>query len=93
MANRKQRRQLSGLDELLRLEGLRATEQAVDLYSAVLALTLKDKLGFGPVRAQRFLKDVWQLFNDVENGYLSLEDIQETVRDELRINIKRGLRG
>lgn len=93
MANRKQRRQLSSLDELIRMEGLRATDRAVEVYSAALALCLKDKLGFGPTRAQRFLGHVWQLFQDVEAGHLTLEDIQTAVREELGINVKRGIRG
>ena len=51
-------------------------------------LCLKDKLGFGPVRAQRFMNNVEELFDSINQGYLSLDDVIQTVEEELNISIK-----
>ena len=64
-----------------------AIDYTVRQYSAVLALCLKDKLGFGKKRAQRFMKDVDTMFGDVLAGYLTLDDVIETVEKELDITI------
>ena len=64
-----------------------AVDSTVRQYSAVLALCLKDKLGFGKQRAQRFMKDVDTMFGDVLAGYLTLDDVIETVEKELDITI------
>jgi hypothetical protein len=60
----------------------------VKQYSAAVMLCLKDKLGFGPVRAQRFMNNVEELFDAINQGYLSLEDVIQTVEEELKITIK-----
>ena len=62
-------------------------DYTVKQYSAVLALCLKDKLGFGKKRAQRFMKDVDTMFGDIIAGYLTLDDVIETVEKELDITI------
>ena len=64
-----------------------AIDYTVRQYSAVLALCLKDKLGFGKTRAQRFMKDVDTMFGDIMAGYLTLDDVIETVEKELNIKI------
>ena len=64
-----------------------AIDYTVRQYSAVLALCLRDKLGFGKKRAQRFLKDVDTMFSDILAGYLTLDDVIETVEKELDITI------
>ena len=64
-----------------------AIDYTVRQYSAVLALCLKDKLGFGKTRAQRFMKDVDTMFGDIIAGYLTLDDVIETVEKELNIKI------
>jgi hypothetical protein len=64
-----------------------AIDYTVKQYSAVLALCLRDKLGFGKKRAQRFMKDVDTVFGDILAGYLTLDDVIETVEEELGITI------
>jgi hypothetical protein len=64
-----------------------AIDYTVRQYSAVLALCLKDKLGFGKKRAQRFMKHVDTMFGDILAGYLTLDDVIETVEKELDITI------
>lgn len=60
-----------------------AIDYTVRQYSAVLALCLRDKLGFGKIRVQRFLQDVNEVFDSIIKGYLSLDDVIETVKQEL----------
>ena len=83
---RQERRRLErkGID---RTELSRIMDYVVKQYSAVLALCLHDKLGFGKVRAQRFMREVDDMFDNVNKGYLSLDDIMETVEKELGIMI------
>lgn len=93
--NREQRRKVTkkklthkDLKVITEQEACNAIEFTVKQYSAVVMLCLKDKLGFGPVRAQRFMKNVDELFDSINQGYLSLDDVIQTVEEELNIRIK-----
>jgi hypothetical protein len=93
--NRKQRRALSkqnlthkDLKVIQEIESKNAIAYTVHQYSAAVALCLHDKLGFGKVRAQRFMQDVEELFDSINQDYLSLDDVLETVKNELGIEIK-----
>ena len=59
----------------------------VNDYSAALLICLHDKLGFGRTRAQRFALEVEELFDNIRLGLVSMEEIKETVREELDIVI------
>jgi hypothetical protein len=56
-------------------------------YAAVVALCLRDELGFGKKRAQRFMQKVDHVFTSINEGYLSLDDVIETVQEELGITV------
>ncbi len=56
-------------------------------YHAVMLLCLRDQLGFGRVRALRFLEAINEVFDSVRKGYLDLDDIRDTVDKELGIKI------
>jgi len=73
---------------LLRAEGRRMLNKAVNDYSAALCLVLRDELGFGKDRAQRFLSKVSEIFEDISDERLSVEDIKKTIKDEIGIVIK-----
>lgn len=97
-ANRAERRKIikkglpdNELKKMLEKEGLKATRLAVSGYSAVLALCLHDKLGFGKVRAQRFMKGIEDTFDSIEKGYVTMEDIINTVENELEIKIEKAV--
>ncbi len=83
---RQERRRLErkGIDQA---ELGRIMDYVVKQYSAVMALCLHDKLGFGKVRAQRFMREVDKVFDSINKGYLSLDDVLETVEKELGIAI------
>ena len=84
---RQERRRLErkGID---RAELSRVMDYIVKQYSAVVALCLHDRLGFGKVRAQRFMREVDDVFDSINRGYLSLDDVLETVEEELGILIE-----
>lgn len=93
--NREQRRKAAkkslthkDLKVITEQEAYNAMQFTVKQYSAAVMLCLRDKLGFGPVRAQRFIKDVDELFDSINQGYLSLDDVIQTVEEELNIRIK-----
>lgn len=76
------------LTEAVNLEIKRAVAITVHRYSVVLALSLHDKLDFGPLRAQRFMGQVKETFDAVTQDLVSLKDIEETVNDELGIDFR-----
>ena len=93
--NREQRRKAAkkslthkDLKVITEQEAYNTLQFTVKQYSAAVMLCLRDKLGFGPVRVQRFMKDVDELFDSINQGYLSLDDIIRTVEEELNISIK-----
>lgn len=58
-------------------------------YEAVLVLALHDKLGFGEKRARRFMKYVRDTFDSVDQGYVSLEDIKDEIKETMNIDIEK----
>jgi hypothetical protein len=74
--------------EMIKRSNKQVLKKLADDYSAVLALCLRDRLGFGRLRAHRFLVGVTQMFEDLNADRLSLEDIKQTIDEELGIKIK-----
>lgn len=55
---------------------------------AAFAMQLHDKHGWGRKRLETLLTSVGDLFDSVQGGYLSLDDIVKTVEAETGINLK-----
>lgn len=94
--NRQQRRQAFKDGSLMPVQQARQMAQdnankvlkkAVADYSAVVALCLRDRLGFGHKRAAKFLSEIGTIFQDVYEGRLSIEDIKLTLDEEIGIRI------
>ena len=51
----------------------------------VMLLVLHDKFGFGAERCARALVAFEELWGDVADKHLSLDDIEEAIREEIRI--------
>ena len=90
--NRKQRRQAvkSGVDgkkllEITKREGLIATRMAVDAYSVAVAMVLFDKLHFGKKKIQMTLKQIESLFDSIDNDYVTIEDMKQTLAEECEL--------
>ena len=56
-------------------------------FSSLAVMVLHDKFGFGPVRCERFTDAVLELYDSFEKGYVSLEDIHLTLKEETGITI------
>ena len=66
---------------------LRAADKAFLLMLGLPVMVLHDKFGFGPVRCERFTDAVLELYDSFEKGYVSLEDIHLTLKEETGITI------
>lgn len=52
-------------------------------FCFVVIMALRDEFGFGESRAIRFADRVFELDDSIARGYLSFDDIRETLREEL----------
>ena len=95
--NRTQFRKLSKQGQLTTLQqarhiavesGKEILTRAVTDYSAVLAFALREELGFGHARATKFLERVSTMFQDVQSGIISIEDIKAQIKLEIGVEIK-----
>lgn len=66
-------------------EGVTGT---VENYSAVVLLCLKDKFGFTSKQLQNVAWHINDTFDSVEKGYLSLEDIIQTLKEEDDLDLR-----
>lgn len=74
--------------DLTRVEITNAIDYSSTAYSAALALVLHDKLGFGKKRSHRLMSQVWEVFESIKSGYLTLDDVLDTVKNELEIDLE-----
>ena len=77
----------NALENFLTAYGLEVVRETAKEYGAVVALTLRDELDFGKKRTARFLEDVVERFGDVKAKRLSIEDIIETLGEEIGLII------
>jgi|WetSurMetagenome_2_1015567.scaffolds.fasta_scaffold601612_2 hypothetical protein len=87
--NRSERRRLvkngvtaKDLLNLQHTEGMYAVKQTVHDYSVAVASILHDKLGFGTTRLECTLTDISELFDGINKGYVSIEDLEKTLKEE-----------
>lgn len=64
-----------------------AAKQAFLYMVALPLLVLRDRFGFGKTRCERFYEAVSALLDCYNDGYLTVEDIRETLEKELEITI------
>lgn len=60
----------------------------VEKYSAVLLLCLKDKFGFTSGQLQAAAMHINETFDAVNEGYLTLDDIAQTLKEEDGIDVR-----
>lgn len=89
--NRKQRREKFTGVEVEALKALAYANGVQDATSAIYAstlLVLRDKFGFGAIRAERLLAAITDQVDSINKGYVSIEDMKQTVNEELGIKLK-----
>ena len=90
MANRKQIRALAKRAKIkpaeaktvLQAEGLSATRFAVDGYTVAAAMVLWDKHGYDPDKLHDIMADISKLFDEINEGRVSIEDCMKTLYEE-----------
>lgn len=65
-----------------------AYHKAVNAVAAISMFVLRDKFGFGMKRLTRFWVELDSLSEDVANGVVKVEDIEDVLFDEYNINIR-----
>lgn len=91
--NRQQRRAASkrGItDRDLMQERFDGISFAVKCYSVAVAMVLHDKLGFGPVRLNRVMGQIQDMFDSVQRDYVKISDLEKTLHEETGILFKDG---
>jgi hypothetical protein len=73
---------------MLRKEQTKVLHKLANDYSAVVAMVLRDKLGYGHKRSKRVLTAISEMFADIQDGRLSVEDIKQTLGEEIGVVIK-----
>lgn len=64
-----------------------AAEKAFLFMLGLPVMVLHDKFGFGSIRCERFTDAVLELYDSFEKGYVTLEDIHSTLKEETGITI------
>lgn len=72
-----------------REEGLK---NALRITSLIPMLALRDEYGFGQERMMRYLNKYQNVLDAYYRDYLTLEDIAEVMRDEIKIDMKEVLK-
>ena len=66
-----------------------AVQSVIELTLGLPTMILHDKFGFGQVRLNRFLDETMALYQEYEEGRLSLEDVRDALWDEGGYKIQR----
>lgn len=60
---------------------------AIAYSMAVALMVLRDKFGFGAKRLEDFIDEVYEMYDSIENDYLDIDDIIQTIEEETGITI------
>ena len=63
--------------------------QTSDLIVAVSTMVLHDKFGFGKIRLERYLVELYNLMDSVRKGYCSISDLFLTLKQETGIDFSK----
>lgn len=74
----------------LRSESMKAIEYATRSYSVAVAMVLFDKLGFGKKKIQMTMKQIHDLFDAINDGYVDIKDLKKTLDEECDLVFEEG---
>lgn len=66
-----------------------AMERAFILMLGIPVMALHDQFGFGRKRIEKFADAVLELYDSFEKGYVSLEDLIQTILEETGVKIEK----
>ena len=101
MFNRKQRRKSkntikkeptytlrkSDIERIKKEQTSKAVDVAFTLLLGIPVMVLHDKNGFQPDQLEAFVSDILSLYDSYEKGYIELNDIRQTLKDETGVEL------
>ena len=102
MFNRKQRRKSKttikkeptytlrqcDIDRIKKEQTSKAVDVAFTLLLGMPVMVLHDKHGFQLDQLEAFVSDILSLYDSYEKGYVTLDDIRQTLKDETGVEVK-----
>ena len=67
----------------------KAVLETLELLMAIPVTVLSDKFGFTPTQLEDFCDKVLYLIDSYERGYVTMEELRETLKDEAGVEIRR----
>ncbi len=64
------------------------TQRITQEVMVVMVYKLRDMHGFGFDRMTKYLDEIYETFDSIDKGYVSINDIKKAVQNELQIEIK-----
>jgi len=94
--NRQQRREITKNPEgvftaFVRAERNRVISSVVHQYSVVMAFVAHDKLELDTEQLVYFLKEVIELHDSINRGYVKIEDLENALQEETGIKVDREI--
>lgn len=78
----------SDIDRIKQEAAKQAAEHVLALTLGLPVMVLHDKWGFGAQRCERFVDQLADLYQSYVEGYISLDDIRDTLREETGCEIR-----
>lgn len=75
------------IDQLKKEATLEATKKAFIIILGFPMLALRDQFGFGKKRLNEFMGKMLDIYDAYEEGYITLEDLHETINKETGVKI------
>lgn len=66
------------------------SDNASEAMAYVMAIVLRDKINLSKPKTKLAIKEMFEYFNRVNEGWVDLATIKETVHEELKISFKEG---
>ena len=70
-----------------------ATHTAIDTAFLLMlgfpVMAMRDNMGWGPVRLERLVDWILDYYDSFEKGYITLDDVHDTLREETGITIQK----
>ena len=77
--------EIDAIEERVRKESIRF---ALTMMLGFPIMVLRDKYGFGRARLEQFVDHVEYLYDSFERGYITLEDLRDTIHAETGVTIE-----
>lgn len=77
----------SDIERIKQEQTKKAVDVAFTLLLGIPIMVLNDKYGFNPEQLQSVTDDMLDLYASYDQGYLTLEDIHKTLREETGVSV------